>query len=1405
MKKFLLSLCVTMLSFVGAWAQSPSVTKSVSDDGKTVTYTCEGDVSAMGDVDGWKFDYKVNTSPIFTAKNEASKVTAMSLCLSDNTYYVRGGKHYAPAASVSPLVTKYQLKTDAYKKEGNNYVLVASGTEVTIGDYLLVEESAADMDGKTEDKPVFSNDNVPAGYYLWSTDEWGNSQTPITAGSAYNSSSNLKYYIVNSPDNWHWAPDGIQRTEITSSIDDYLDNATLVASGANVYTKNGDNYELADGKAFDSGINYYNIVTSDFDETNADNATLKQYINAANETYYTLSGETYSPVYNGALFDSETQYYEVDGYEYNEISFDQLKDESYLTSATENYWAQVYAEIKANGYENVIFVSDGSDGNKAVINSNVIRYLLWGNLTTADNNVPNTAIKKLDLGGVECSDLNDKSWMIVDGSNNVQGGYAVANFKIQELTLPLTKAANEDYVVPAGVLQYFAINTNTALKSIVIPNGYTEVAARAFAATREGVFGDTGLSNIEEYTFPPSLKIIGEKAFYYNGALKHINIPNNSITQIWRFAFAGTALESFDFPASLRFIGAGAFDNVQTLKVLDFSSTSLQYIGNSAFYSNTKIEVPSTLTFPPTIEYIGPGAFNFREYGDIYFTGEHKAPTCPVGPIVTGLGNEAKLGTFGNFDMAAWSGNTHMGYNGFVDDARSLGGDHASEGYANRENYQNHKVYFTMLHFPAGVTIEEAKTYKDVTRKYITERNADGSFSYGGTIPFGDEKSDKVTKFADHGATEWDSKSYGSVAPGYEDTYLGAQKIWPSQNQWMRAYTTVANGVEWNGKDEYRAEVDATMLKWMKYDNLQLWDPVTSKYVALNGEYAYTEDYVNDYNAKQDGAWNSETVITPATYYSEQEIIENNENISGTVKPGDPLYYTQAEIDAHNANFPGSKKANDVKEEGHGVIYYTYAEYCDYCNSYNNGAYAWWPNNNSNLTEEQFQALIQSTSGNMNGGPSPIREQAKEATYYSADEARAYNYEHCSEHGIEPWVWDPDNLIQKGTVENWEQADIWNATIPGAWLTTTEKTPAVHPTAQEIKDHNNNLPTAIKWNEETSSYGGAPVEEAFADYIAKIAYQSTRRFVLADDGSRKGEDYPTDIKGHNWWTIVFPFSMTKAEVDEVFGEGTHVCLFSGVDRNAKEGADVKHITLKFQNDVYAHSTPATAYKTNTTTGAHYAEFDKTAAAPGDDDLVIKAFESYMIYPMKDSQDAADFTIKNPKIEQGSPWPTVIKSNTEIENRNTVADWADEDDHTEYRFVGNLLTGLVDATTNEVKSNTIPQYSYIYAKKKNDTKYQFWFYTGTASAWKVNKCVVQATERDGGISDNKNFFGGDTNQVKQVSLFGLDSEEEEATEIENITIVAGEGEDAAIYNISGQRIAAPQKGLYIKNGKKYIAK
>lgn len=327
------------------------------------------------------------------------------------------------------------------------------------------------------------------------------------------------------------------------------------------------------------------------------------------------------------------------------------------------------------------------------------------------------------------------------------------------------------------------------------------------------------------------------------------------------------------------------------------------------------------------------------------------------------------------------------------------------------------------------------------------------------------------------------------------------------------------------------------------------------------------------------------------------------------------------------------------------------------------------------------------------------------------------------------------------------------------------------------------------------------------DELEKIAHLGTRMFVLADADvnedkePEKEPEYPVDVKGGKWWTLCLPFNMTKAMVDETFGKDTQVCLFDRVVRQVNETTRKNRIVLYFTQNVYKHKTePKKADGTW--------NFQETAPAPADDEIVIYAHESYMIYPTKTGEDVV-FAVKNYQPAVGSPTPTVVIGKNEYIGASSTPD------NVPYRYVGNYLESVDAQTANQsvdaqaLQEVKIPKYSYVYASYGKETK--FWFLTSDKMAWKPNKCVVQTNTRGDGKRDHDEFFDYNATGAKQASFFGEDFIDTPTSIEDEMVIIAGEGSDVPVYSLDGTLVNTTgdltglPKGVYIKGGKKYVVK
>mgnify|MGYP002678201130 FL=1 len=856
---------------------------------------------------------------------------------------------------------------------------------------------------------------------------------------------------------------------------------------------------------------------------------------------YVISDNKYVKLAEDAVYDeNETYYYwdessnDVTKVNFGAITQEEMIRMGYLEHPKEGVAQMLnYKLTKSNTYEKIQFVNEGTGA--MTINKDIVKAILYPSATA------NSVLTTLDLGAATCAGFSNGTFA-ADGANGT--------LALTSLTLPLTNKTSvlsestgalvDKMVVPTQVVS----TLNSGLTTVTIPEGYDRVGNEAFAN-----------SSITKVNFPNSLTLIGESAFYNCTKIASITL-NEGLENIGKKAFMDLkSLTALNFPSTLKIIHDEAFRNCYVYD-LKFNA-GLQFIGKGAFALLNYKRAETTLEIPASMRYIGAIAFGNRRYQDVFFYGEN-APLMPFGTI------EGWQGTGSAFDEV-----TLMGNNGF-DPKKGEISDDANTGYANRENYKNQGVYFCLLHFPKDLTDEQRAAYTDITRVYKTvdegqkfyyAQNDNNPYSYH---EVGEEETE--LKFSSYAASK-------KTSCGFQDTYLGRQYIWPSQQEWTRSYVVNSLGYNWNGKDKYLPTLSAEDLAVLAYAGYKVAD----------------------------------------------------------------------------ADHPADEKTG----------------------------------------------------------------------YY--------------------------------TLEN----------------------------------------------------------------LQMIAHMGTRQFPLGnsdvnvDKEPEEKPTYPINIKGGQWWTICVPFDMTKAQVDKVFGEDTHVCRFNKVERVVNSEEKVKSIKLFFTNDVYVHKSTKDANGKYTTS---------TGTSVADDDIVIYAHESYMIYPTKNNDDANSmYNISDYTLVTGSPLPTLVKANEQFtggakESASDEADW-----NKEYRFVGNYQTAVAVSETaqaseetfaRDVKNVTVPQYSYIYAQKKGTSRAQFWFYTGTQMLWGANKCVVQATARDGGKSDYLTYFGGNgTGAAKELSFFGKD---EDVTGIENVEIIAGNENDTQIvYNLNGQvvngNLNSLQKGVYIKNGKKFMVK
>ena len=506
------------------------------------------------------------------------------------------------------------------------------------------------------------------------------------------------------------------------------------------------------------------------------------------DNLYVVSDNKYVKLAADAKYkDTESYYYFLGNWsQYREINEADLIRMGYLEHPTETLAEMLkYKLTKSNTFETIKFVNTGTGA--MTIDKDIVKAILYPSATA------NSVLTTLDLGAATCKDFSKETF----AANGAQGYSA-----LETLTLPL----NESKETPAQVVFYLQ-GQNFKLTHVIVPEGYGKIGANTF-------YTGGGVTLLTNVTLPNSLTEIGEKAFLYAGKLASIELGAN-LTYIGKEAFVGTGLTSISFPENLDKIDDGAFYGLNITNLV--FNEKLRFIGNSAFALPSE-QTETVLMIPASVKYIGPFAFNFRQYQDVYFQGT-KAPLMPVGKAIF----HSNWG-----EGTAFSAHTLMGNSGFDPSSGNLRDDAKGEGFANRENYKNGRVYFCIMHYPSSTSDEDAKDFTDTSRTYETCPEG-GTWDYANTpLAVGKEGADPEFKKGMSNAPYIGTK----VDYGYQDTYLGRQYIWPSQSQWVRSYIVNSYGYNWDGVTKYRS-------------NLTEEDYATLKeagFVVGTGEGQYTED-----------------------------------------------------------------------------------------------------------------------------------------------------------------------------------------------------------------------------------------------------------------------------------------------------------------------------------------------------------------------------------------------------------------------------------------------------------------------------------------------------------------------------------------------------------------------------------
>lgn len=292
--------------------------------------------------------------------------------------------------------------------------------------------------------------------------------------------------------------------------------------------------------------------------------------------------------------------------------------------------------------------------------------------------------------------------------------------------------------------------------------------------------------------------------------------------------------------------------------------------------------------------------------------------------------------------------------------------------------------------------------------------------------------------------------------------------------------------------------------------------------------------------------------------------------------------------------------------------------------------------------------------------------------------------------------------------------------------------------------------------------------------------------------------YQREFLPNKWTTICLPFNLTGSQVAQAFGDGTKVSTLNKLDG----------VCLRFA------AAPDIASNLNT--------------------VIIEAGKPYIIKPTKESpdyEDGATLMVGNGRENHtvtvdGNIYAIagVTKDNsynevTTEDNPFSIATMTtyDKDGNFKERKNINITTKLKDPIkiTDEASGisfvgsfhHKVIKKDDVYNAKNNPTgTAEYWVFSqgdmyhlqGTRD-WNIWATYAYLTLPKGTTGPAKDYyFSVDVDGVEETGLL---------TEIENIFSESVREEDSKVYNISGQRLGGNslQKGIYIKNGRKYVVK
>lgn len=312
------------------------------------------------------------------------------------------------------------------------------------------------------------------------------------------------------------------------------------------------------------------------------------------------------------------------------------------------------------------------------------------------------------------------------------------------------------------------------------------------------------------------------------------------------------------------------------------------------------------------------------------------------------------------------------------------------------------------------------------------------------------------------------------------------------------------------------------------------------------------------------------------------------------------------------------------------------------------------------------------------------------------------------------------------------------------------------------------------------------------------------RFAFASEYNEKPIDVPEQYNDDRWYTMCFPFNLTRKQIEDTFGSGTEVCNFQYVEK--EQIGEVTVYSIRFNEDLIVNGLKADG---------------ETPITPGSK-IITKANQPYMFHPSQKPDNGIY------QITDGDRTEYEEKDGKSVETDKLIS--FDVTNKTAGSFERNAdkSTSSVEAVFqgNYEKDKLIPygvfflggnEYYKIEAAKEESR---------TTGKLKQFTAYVKITDTDFDpdkyIADLKKYSevmpkAVSAGQAKIIfpSLWGEDDMNFNTTTAIIPVHVAKKPvdmENARIYNLQGQLVGTGaealkslHRGIYVMNGKKYVVR